>query len=46
MTMFRASRTFSVCALIALALTLAYEPGQAHKPITSPFTYSADVQPI
>ena len=46
MTMFRASRTFSVCILIALALTLAYEPGQAHKPITSPFTYNDDVFPI
>ena len=46
MTMFRASRTFTVCALNALALTLAYQPGQAHKPITSPFTYNDDVFPI
>ncbi len=42
----RASRTLTACALVALALTLASEPGRAHKPITSPFTYNDDVFPI
>ena len=46
MTMTRASRTLTVCAAIALALTLVAERGQAHKPITSPFTYNDDVFPI
>jgi hypothetical protein len=46
MIMSRASRTLTACALIALALTLASEPGRAHKPITSPFTYNDDVFPI
>jgi hypothetical protein len=46
MTIARTSRTLSVCALIALAVTLASAPGQAHKPITSPFTYNDDVFPI
>lgn len=46
MTMARASRTLTVCAAIALALTLVTERGQAHKPITSPFTYNDDVFPI
>ena len=46
MTMTPASRTLTVCAAIALALTLVAERGQAHKPITSPFTYNDDVFPI
>jgi len=46
MTMARASRGLTVCALIVLALTLASAPGSAHKPITSPFTYNDDVFPI
>jgi hypothetical protein len=32
--------------LLVLTLTLASEPGRAHKPITSPFTYNEDVFPI
>jgi hypothetical protein len=35
-----------VCALVILAVTIASEPGRAHKPITSPFTYNDDVFPI
>ena len=46
MTMARASHVLTVCALVVLALTLASEPGRAHKPITSPFTYNDDVFPI
>ena len=46
MTMARASHALTVCALVVLALTLASEPGRAHKPITSPFTYNDDVFPI
>jgi hypothetical protein len=46
MTMTPASRTLTACALIGFALTLASEPGRAHKPITSPFTYNDDVFPI
>ena len=42
----RASHTLTACALAVLALTLASEPGRAHKPITSPFTYNDDVFPI
>ena len=32
--------------LLVLTLTLAIEPGRAHKPITSPFTYNEEVFPI
>jgi hypothetical protein len=46
MTMTRATRTATVCALIALGLTLGSARGHAHKPITSPFTYNDDVFPI
>lgn len=42
----RASSTLTAGALIVLAFTLASEPGRAHKPITSPFTYTDDVFPI
>ena len=42
----RASSTLTVGALVALALVLASEPGRAHKPITSPFTFTDDVFPI
>jgi hypothetical protein len=44
--MARASNALTALALIVLALTLASEPGRAHKPITSPFTYNDDVFPI
>jgi hypothetical protein len=33
-------------ALVLLCLTLGIEPGRAHKPITSPFTYNEDVFPV
>jgi hypothetical protein len=33
-------------ALLILGLMLSVEPGRAHKPITSPFTYNDDVFPI
>jgi hypothetical protein len=33
-------------ALFILGLMLSAEPGRAHKPITSPFTYNDDVFPI
>ena len=42
----RASHTTAGLALLIVGLTLAVEPGRAHKPITSPFTYSDDVFPI
>lgn len=44
--MARASSVLTVCALIVLTLTLVSEHGQAHKPITSPYTYNDDVFPI
>jgi hypothetical protein len=33
-------------AFVILGLTFGTEPGRAHKPITSPFTYNEDVFPI
>ena len=33
-------------ALVATGLVLTVEPGSAHKPITSPYTYNDDVFPI
>ena len=33
-------------ALVAIATLLDVEPGSAHKPITSPYTYNEDVLPI
>ena len=36
----------AVVAIVFVALLLAGRPGQAHKPITSPFTYNEDVFPI
>jgi hypothetical protein len=33
-------------ALVALATFVSIEPGSAHKPITSPYTYNDDVLPI
>jgi hypothetical protein len=36
----------AVVAIVVVALLLAGRPGQAHKPITSPFTYNEDVFPI
>ena len=33
-------------AFLLLAIALSVEPGRAHKPITSPFTYNDDVFPI
>jgi hypothetical protein len=32
--------------LVAIGLVLSVEPGSAHKPITSPYTYNDDVFPI
>ena len=32
--------------LVALGLVISVEPGSAHKPITSPYTYNDDVFPI
>jgi hypothetical protein len=36
----------AVVAIVLVALLLGGRPGQAHKPITSPFTYNEDVFPI
>ena len=44
--MHRASHTVAGAALLVVAVMLAVQPGQAHKPITSPFTYTDDVFPI
>jgi hypothetical protein len=44
--MHRASHTAAGAALLVVAVLLAVQPGQAHKPITSPFTYTDDVFPI
>jgi len=44
--MHRASRTAAGAVLLVVAVLLAVQPGQAHKPITSPFTYTDDVFPI
>ena len=40
------ARAAMITACIALALALGVEPGRAHKPITSPYTYHDDVLPI
>lgn len=41
------TRRFAVSVtLVAFALAGAVEPGSAHKPITSPYTYNSDIFPI
>jgi hypothetical protein len=42
----RTRRAIGGLALLIFGLTLGVEPGRAHKPITSPFTYNEDVFPI
>ena len=42
----RATHAAAAFALLVVALTIAIEPARAHKPITSPFTYTDDVFPI
>jgi hypothetical protein len=40
------TRLIAVCALVAIAIAAAVERGQAHKAITSKYTYNDDVFPI
>jgi hypothetical protein len=42
----RAARATVALTLIALGLMISVEPGSAHKPITSPYTYNDDIFPI
>jgi len=42
----RATHMAITLSLIALALLISAEPGSAHKPITSPYTYNDDIFPI
>ncbi len=44
--MSRARHIGAGVAILAVAIAVAVEPGRAHKPITSPFTYNEDVFPI
>ena len=46
MTMFRAPHVHRLCIDRSRADAAPYRAGQAHKPITSPFTYNDDVFPI
>jgi hypothetical protein len=39
-------RPLSTVVLVAIVLSIGVEPGSAHKPITSPYTYNDDVFPI
>jgi len=42
----RATHTTLALSLIALGVLIKVEPGSAHKPITSPYTYNDDIFPI
>ena len=42
----RAAHATVALTLIALGLLISIEPGSAHKPITSPYTYNDDIFPI
>ena len=42
----RAHHAIAGFALLFLGVVISVEPGRAHKPITSPFTYNDDVFPI
>ena len=42
----RAAHATVALTLIALGLLISVEPGSAHKPITSPYTYNDDIFPI
>ena len=42
----RAAHATVALTLIALGLLIGVEPGSAHKPITSPYTYNDDIFPI
>jgi hypothetical protein len=42
----RVPHLISAAALVAIGLILTVEPGSAHKPITSPYTYNDDIFPI
>jgi hypothetical protein len=42
----RVTHAVLAVTLVAIGLILNVEPGSAHKPITSPFTYNDDVFPI
>ena len=43
---YKAARVVIVCGLVALAITAAGQDGEAHKAITSKYTYNDDVFPI
>jgi hypothetical protein len=42
----RVAHAAMVLSLIALGIVVSVEPGSAHKPITSPYTYNEDIFPI
>jgi hypothetical protein len=42
----RATHASIALTLIALGVLISVEPGSAHKPITSPYTYNDDIFPI
>jgi hypothetical protein len=42
----RAAHATMALTLVALAVVVCVEPGSAHKPITSPYTYNDDIFPI
>jgi hypothetical protein len=44
--MSRAAHATMALTLVALAVAICVEPGSAHKPITSPYTYNDDIFPI
>jgi hypothetical protein len=42
----RVTHAMLALTLFAIALAITVEPGRAHKPITSPYTYNDDIFPI
>ena len=42
----RVTHTMLALVLVAIGVAISVEPGSAHKPITSPYTYNDDIFPI
>jgi hypothetical protein len=42
----RVTHTLPALLIVAIGVAISVEPGRAHKPITSPYTYNDDIFPI